>query len=89
MKNSKKGLLAVALISVALLGACGNKKAATTGGNSVIPETSTTQYNYVYGTDPDNFDYTVSMRNTNSSHYANFIDGLVENDRYGKSAMTA
>ncbi|MFC6314394.1 peptide ABC transporter substrate-binding protein [Lapidilactobacillus achengensis] len=84
MKNSKKGLLAVALISVALLGACGNKKAATTGGNSVIPETSTTQYNYVYGTDPDNFDYTVSMRNTNSSHYANFIDGLVENDRYGQ-----
>ncbi|WP_261806044.1 peptide ABC transporter substrate-binding protein [Lapidilactobacillus luobeiensis] len=84
MKNSKKGLLAAALISVALLGACGNKKSATNGGSSVIPETSTTQYNYVYATDPDNFDYTVSMRQTNSDHYSNFIDGLLENDRYGQ-----
>ncbi|WP_125767740.1 peptide ABC transporter substrate-binding protein [Lapidilactobacillus wuchangensis] len=79
MKNGKKGLLALALVSVALLGACGNKKAASSNSNS-----STSSYNYVYATDPDNFDYTVSMRSTNSAVFANFEDGLLENDQYGQ-----
>lgn len=79
MKNGKKGLLALALVSVALLGACGNKKAATSNSNS-----ATSSYNYVYATDPDNFDYTASMRSTNSAVFANFEDGLLENDQYGQ-----
>lgn len=78
MKNGKKGLLALALVSVALLGACGNKKAASSNSSN------TSSYNYVYTTDPDNFDYAVSMRSTNSQVYGNFEDGLLERNQYGQ-----
>ena len=39
--------------------------------------------NTVYGTDIASLDYTFSSRATNSVHYTNFVDGLLENDSLG------
>ncbi|KRM78999.1 abc-type oligopeptide transport system, periplasmic component [Lapidilactobacillus dextrinicus DSM 20335] len=80
MKWKKKGLLTVALVSVALLAtACGNDNKASSKTGS-----ANSQYSYVYSTDPDNFDYTVTSRATNSGHLVNFVNGLLENDKYGR-----
>lgn len=40
-------------------------------------------FNTVYGTDIASLDYTFSSRATNSVHYTNFVDGLLENDSLG------
>ncbi|WP_125604645.1 peptide ABC transporter substrate-binding protein [Lapidilactobacillus bayanensis] len=81
MKWKQKGLLTAALVGVALLAtACGNNSKSTTSSSS----SATSQYNYVYSTDPDNFDYTVTSRATNSGHLVNFVNGLLENDKYGQ-----
>lgn len=80
MKWKQKGLLAAALVSVALLAtACGNKSKSSSSSSS-----ATSKYSYVYSTDPDNFDYTVTSRSTNSGHLINFVNGLLENDKYGR-----
>lgn len=68
------------LVGITLLtAACGNTKKSSSSANS-----ANSTYNYVYSTDPDNFDYTVTSRNTNSSHLVNFVNGLLENDKYGR-----
>ena len=36
-----------------------------------------------YGGDPETFDYLYTYKHTDSRHFANFIDGLIEHDRYG------
>ena len=36
-----------------------------------------------YVTDLETLDYTFSSRKTNSDHYTNFVEGLLENDQYG------
>lgn len=36
-----------------------------------------------YGMDPETFDYLYTYKTTDSSHFANFIDGLLEHDEYG------
>lgn len=74
----KKGLVVAALASAALLAACGNSK--STSNTSSADKT----YSYVYRTDPDNFDYTVTSRATNSDHLSNFEDGLLERNSYGQ-----
>ncbi|MGK4179453.1 peptide ABC transporter substrate-binding protein [Lapidilactobacillus dextrinicus] len=80
MKWKQKGLLAAALVSVALLAtACGNNSKSSSSSSS-----ATSKYSYVYSTDPDNFDYTVTSRATNSGHLVNFVNGLLENDKYGR-----
>jgi ABC-type oligopeptide transport system substrate-binding subunit len=73
--------MVVALASVALLAACNQSSKSSSGSGS---NSATSTYNYVYGTDPTTLDYTVSSRATNSQHYANFVDGLLENDQYGR-----
>lgn len=79
MKMNKKGTVAaVSIATVLLLAACGNQKSSNGG------DAKTTAYNYVYATDPDNFDYTVTSRDTNSSHLSNFEDGLLERNQYGE-----
>lgn len=40
-------------------------------------------YNTVYATDIATLDYIFSSRQTNSVHYTNFVDGLLENDSLG------
>lgn len=49
------------------------------GGRS----TASRAFTYVYGTDPRSFDYLNDSRTTNSMFLVNFIDGLVEHDRFG------
>ncbi|HJE14630.1 MAG TPA: peptide ABC transporter substrate-binding protein [Lapidilactobacillus dextrinicus] len=79
MKWQKKGLLTAMLVGIALMGAaCGNKSSSSSSNSK------TSEYNYVYSTDPDNFDYTVTSRATNSGHLVNFVNGLLENDKYGR-----
>lgn len=80
MKKSK--VLTALLVSTFVLGACGNggdKKEGSSGeGSDLVKE-----YNTVFATDLETLDYTVSQRKTNSDHYTNFVEGLLENDRYG------
>ena len=40
-------------------------------------------YNYVYSYDPNTFDYLYSFQAQDNEHTANFVDGLLEHDRYG------
>lgn len=80
MKWKKTGLLTAALVGVALLAtACGNNSKSSSSSSS-----ATSKYSYVYSTDPDNFDYTVTSRATNNGHLINFVNGLLENDKYGR-----
>ncbi|MTL49324.1 peptide ABC transporter substrate-binding protein, partial [Turicibacter sanguinis] len=37
----------------------------------------------VYSTDPDTFDYVYSFQAVDNEHTTNFVDGLLEHDRYG------
>ncbi|MGF3227218.1 peptide ABC transporter substrate-binding protein [Facklamia sp. P12932] len=41
------------------------------------------EYKATYLGDPTSLDYTFSMRDSNTSHTVNFIDGLYENDQFG------
>ncbi|WP_207942161.1 oligopeptide transport system substrate-binding protein [Enterococcus sp. DIV2402] len=80
MKKSK--VLTALLVSTFVLGACGNggdKKEGSSGGDSELVR----EYNNVFATDLETLDYTFSSRKTNSDHYTNFVEGLLENDRYG------
>ncbi|WP_206611272.1 peptide ABC transporter substrate-binding protein [Lacticaseibacillus hulanensis] len=79
MKMKKKGLVLAAVASAALLAACGNSKSS-----SDTTSNADKTYSYVYSTDPDNFDYTVTSRQTNSQHLSNFEDGLLERNQYGE-----
>ncbi len=40
-------------------------------------------YVYVYSTDPRSFNYLNDSRQTNTTHVTNFVDGLLEHDKYG------
>lgn len=82
MKYKKFAALAVTFASVALLAACGNSSSDKSSSDS--SKTASTKYAYVYSTDPDSFDYNVTMRATNSDHTINFENGLLENDKYGE-----
>ena len=80
MSNKMKKFVVPSLLlsSTVLLAACssgGDKKASDSGKE--------TSYSYVYQTDINSLDYTFSSRSSNSDHFANFIDGLLENDEYG------
>ncbi|MCJ0588335.1 ABC transporter substrate-binding protein, partial [Enterococcus cecorum] len=67
------------LSSTVLLAACssGGDKKASDGGKGE------SNYSYVYSTDINSLDYTFSSRTSNSDHFANFVEGLLENDQYG------
>src|SRR5512133_218835 len=40
-------------------------------------------YVYVFTSDPRSFNYLNDQRATNTQHVVNFIDGLIEHDKYG------
>lgn len=40
-------------------------------------------YQGFYSMDPETFDYLYTFKQTDSKHFANFIDGLIEHDAYG------
>lgn len=79
-----KKVLAALLVSVFVLGACssGNEKKDASGDKTEKSEL-VSDYKTVYATDIETLDYTFSSRQTNSDHYTNFVEGLLENDRYG------
>lgn len=81
MSNKMKKFVVPSLLlsSTVLLAACssGGDKKASDGGKGE------SNYSYVYSTDINSLDYTFSSRQTNSDHFANFVDGLLENDRLG------
>ena len=56
-----------------------------TPGKDVTEQTDVFRnpYNYVYATDPETFDYTVSYKAIDNEHTSNFVDGLLEHDQYG------
>lgn len=75
-----KKVLALLLVSAVMLGACGSN---AKGSNSSKKSDLVSEYSSVYGTDLETLDYTFSSRKTNSDHYTNFVEGLLENDQYG------
>ena len=73
MKISKVLALAgITLASATLLAACSGSQAS----DSKV-------YSYVYVTDPDTLDYTISQRGSTSELTTNGVDGLLANDKYG------
>ena len=80
-----KKVLAALLVSVFVLGACssGNEKKDPSGDKTEKKVNWFPDYKTVYATDIETLDYTFSSRQTNSAHYTNFVEGLLENDRYG------
>lgn len=83
MKCFKKRftLLGVALLSAMLLTGCGGKKEKASKDNQ--NEGATNAYTYVYSTDPTMLDYTATSKSSNTRHTVNFIDGLMQFDKYG------
>ena len=75
-----KKVLALLLVSSVMLGACGSN---AKGSSSSKKSDLVSEYSSVYGTDLETLDYTFSSRKTNSDHYTNFVEGLLENDQYG------
>lgn len=64
------------LVAVATLIGC--------GGSTSSHSNASEDFNYVYEHDPLTFDYVVSSRSEDSQFTVNFVDGLVENDSYGR-----
>lgn len=64
----------IAVLSTAVLGAC-----STASKDATKPVT----YNYVFASDPNSLDYTVSNDKSTKQITGNVIDGLLENDEYG------
>lgn len=54
-----------------------------TSDESSSSKTYYNDYNYVYSSDPNTFDYLYSFQAQDNVHTANFVDGLLEHDRYG------
>lgn len=71
----KKALLGSLAAFLALAG-CNGKGGQTTASQSE-------DFRSVYSLDMQSLDYTVSNKNVDNENTANFIDGLLENDKYG------
>lgn len=56
---------------------------AESGDGASSSKTYYNDYNYVYSYDPNTFDYLYSFQAQDNEHTANFVDGLLEHDRYG------
>ncbi|WP_225350720.1 ABC transporter substrate-binding protein [Lacticaseibacillus camelliae] len=76
-RRNKRNAILIALTMTALLAACGNS-----GSSSSADKNDT--YSYVFGTDPDTFDYSITSRTTNTDHLANFEEPLMKTNRYGQ-----
>ena len=67
-KKMALALIALLTLSAAMVGAATPKSQ---------------DYVYVFSTDPRSFNYLNDQRQTNTTHITNFVDGLLEHDRYG------
>ena len=73
----KRNVLAMAGISLLAVGV-----AACSGSKSGSSKESV-NFTYVYQTDPETLDYTLSAKTSTHDITSNVIDGLLENDQYG------
>jgi oligopeptide transport system substrate-binding protein len=67
----KLGFAALALIALGLAAGCAKAKAKSA------------DFVYVYTTEPKTLNYLTDSRQTNMTHAVNFVDGLLEHDRFG------
>lgn len=74
-KRKLAALAGVTLLSAGFLAACGNASSGKSEASST--------YSYVYTEDPTSLDYLAFSRAQISDHVTNFVDGLMENDKYG------
>ena len=74
--NKGKVLLATSalLLSAGVLAACSGGKSGSSGEQT---------FSYVYTTDPDTLDYSISNKKSTSEFTGNAVDGLLEVDKYG------
>ena len=74
--NKGKVLLATSalLLSAGVLVACSGGKSGSSGEQT---------FSYVYTTDPDTLDYSISNKKSTSEFTGNAVDGLLEVDKYG------
>ncbi|HAX72020.1 MAG TPA: peptide ABC transporter substrate-binding protein [Firmicutes bacterium] len=84
---NKKLLLAVAACGV-VVGGCSNTADDNTGTNTDNQGTDEevvyrNPYNYIFSSDPVTLDYVYSYQAIDNEHTTNFVDGLLEHDRYG------
>lgn len=78
----KKTLLLLLATSLTLAACSGSKDESSANTDSTTTVDGGT-FNTVYSTDIATLDYIFSSRQTNSVHYTNFVDGLLENDSLG------
>lgn len=71
----KKALLG-SLAAILALAGCNGKGGQTTASQSE-------DFRSIYSLDMQSLDYTVSNKNVDNENTANFVDGLLENDKYG------
>lgn len=84
-----KKVLASLLAATFVLGACGggggnSSSGSGSSGSAEGEKGSAKTYSYVFATDIETLDYTFSQRQSNSIHYSNFVDGLMEWDPEGQ-----
>ncbi|MBE6114241.1 MAG: peptide ABC transporter substrate-binding protein [Erysipelotrichaceae bacterium] len=79
----RKGIMTSLALLLALT-ACSNNSNQGNAGNTGNDDVYRNDYTYVYSTDPSTFDYIRTGYATNSDHLANFVDGLLEADNYGR-----
>ncbi|MGL4335593.1 MAG: ABC transporter substrate-binding protein, partial [Turicibacter sp.] len=84
----KRNLLGLMAISIGLLVGMDNGEKLGTTKVVAQPVTNTTiplnDFLYVYGMDPQTFDYLYTFKHMDTLHLANFVDGLLEHDEYGQ-----
>ena len=76
-------VLATVLVSTFVLTACSGGNGSGDSAGNGEGSTAPVAFNSVFATDLETLDYTVSQRKTNSDHFTNFVDGLLENDSLG------
>ena len=76
-------VLATVLVSTFVLAACSGGNGSGDSAGNGEGSTAPVAFNTVFSTDLETLDYTVSQRQTNSDHFTNFVDGLLENDSLG------
>ena len=82
----KKKWLSLTLAAALALTACGGSKPGTSGNSESGGKTKVEDKDITvtYSTDLDSMDYVTTPLQTNHRVNANLVDGLVENDPYGK-----
>ena len=74
-KRNVLAMAGISLLAVGVLAACSGSKSGSSKAS--------VNFTYVYQTDPETLDYTLSAKTSTHDITSNVIDGLFENDQYG------